>query len=104
MNPQLCITDSADKSCAMVLKFEWQSATTGDYCLVEKESQIALQCWRENRAGQWQEQTTVHDQQIFWMTESGDKVPLAQAAIEVLSTYTEDRRRNRRRKHVWSLL
>ena len=104
VTPKLCITDNADKTCELSLDFEWQTNDQGDYCLINKNDELKLQCWRQDTQGQWQTETQVQNQDIFWMTEEGRAEPLAEAVIEVLSTFTEDRRRNRRRKHVWSIM
>ncbi|BFM05380.1 hypothetical protein GCM10025791_15890 [Halioxenophilus aromaticivorans] len=104
LTPTLCITDSPDKTCELPLEFAWHADNLGNYCLVQKAQQTPLQCWQQDDQGQWQSTLTVNDQELFWLTEDGQARPLAEAAVEVLSTYTEDRRRNRRRKHVWSLM
>lgn len=104
VTPKLCITDSPQKQCKLPLEFNWQTDNHGNYCLIQEATRDALQCWQQNRQGQWQSVYTVSDQELFWLTEDGQSQPLAETAIEVLSTYTEDRRRNRRRKHVWSLM
>jgi len=104
VKPKLCITDSADKTCEMALDFFWRTQDNGNYCLVSKSREATLQCWQQDNQGQWQATQDVSDQDLFWLTEDGELQPLAETSIEVLSTYTEDRRRNRRRKHVWSLM
>jgi hypothetical protein len=104
VSPKLCITDKADKTCEMTLDFVWQTNDSGDYCLVEKASQAPLQCWQQDSSGQWQAITVVTNKQVFWMSEDGTAAPLDQEVVEVLSTYSDDRRKNRRRKHVWSLM
>ena len=104
IKPKLCITDSPEKTCQLPLEFAWQADAMGNYCLVQVANQSTLQCWQQNDQGQWQGTQQVNDQELFWLTQDGQTRPLAEAAIEVLSTYTEDRRRNRRRKHVWSLM
>ena len=104
VNPHLCITDSPEKTCTMALEFFWQSNTEGNYCLAQKENQEVLQCWQQDKKGQWQAQKIVQDQEIFWMTNKGEQIPLAAVVIEVLTTFSEDRRRNRPRRHVWSIM
>lgn len=104
VKPRLCITDSEQKSCELPLEFTWRTDKNGNYCLVQHANEQQLQCWQQNKQGQWQATQSVTDQELFWLTEDGQALPLAQATVEVLSTYTEDRRRNRRRKHVWSLM
>ncbi len=104
IKPKLCITDSPEKICRLPLEFVWQTDNQGNYCLVQETNRNTLQCWQQDRQGQWQSTQQVNDQEVFWLTQDGQTRPLAEAAIEVLSTYTEDRRRNRRRKHVWSLM
>lgn len=104
VSPTLCITDSPEKTCDMALEFYWKSDTPGHYCLIEDKSHTALQCWQEDSEGHWQSEQTVSDREVFVISEDGQVAPLAQVEIQVLTTYSEDRRRNRRRKHVWSLM
>ena len=104
ISPHLCITDQADKTCTMNLLFEWLAQSNGDYCLVDKKDKRALQCWSKEQYGQWEELLKIQVSRSFLMTQEKNQQPLAEESVEVLSTYSEDRRRNRRRKHIWSLL
>jgi hypothetical protein len=40
----------------------------------------------------------------YWLTDGESDSRLAEATLDVMSTESDDRRRHRRRRHVWDIL
>ncbi|MCD9457598.1 DUF3019 domain-containing protein [Marinibactrum halimedae] len=78
-----------------------------------------LQCWAAHKEGEWHKKYLIEESKIFFMTQTHSITEsksnnesthknqfktVAEESVEVLSTHTKDRRKNRRRRHIWSLL
>lgn len=102
VKPSLCIVDQRTPSCEMDLVLDWTAANKGDYCLDEDATE--LKCWAQRASGNHEQSRTVHATIAFTMRDLSDNEQCASASVEVLRMDNEDRRRNRRSRHVWDLL
>lgn len=103
VTPILCITDERTPSCQISFLVVWQSEQTGYYCLYSDFEESALRCWTEKRSGELNDERTVQTDFSYWMTGKDDESLLAMVAVEVLRMDSDDRRRNRRSRHVWDI-
>ena len=104
VKPVLCITDKRNQNCAMSFLVRWQSEELGFYCLYNDFSAAPLDCWEEESSAALEEDRVVDRSFSYWLTDRNFAVRLAEAMVEVLSLESTDRRRNRRRRHAWSIL
>ena len=104
VKPVLCITDKRNQTCDMSFLVRWQSGEMGYYCLYNDFSAVPLECWEEGSAGVLEEDRIVDRTFSYWLTDRDLEVRLAEAVVEVLSLESTDRRRNRQRRHAWSIL
>lgn len=103
VKPVLCVTDSRTQSCDLSFLVTWQSDTTGYYCVFNDFGDGPLRCWSEERTGEMTEDRTIDQSFTFWMTGEDLDRRLAEVAVEVLRMDSDDRRRNRRTRHVWDI-
>lgn len=103
VKPVLCITDKRTPSCDLSFLVVWQSEQSGYYCLFNDFQEASLQCWTEKRSGELSDENTVQDDFSYWMTDDDIQSRLAVVKVEVLRMDTDDRRRNRRTRHVWDI-
>lgn len=104
VKPVLCIIDAKTPSCQMSFLVIWQSAESGYYCLYNDFGEAPVRCWTDERTGKVNDERNVQNEFSYWMTGDDDQTPLAVVAVEVLRMDTDDRRRNRRSRHVWDIL
>lgn len=104
VQPLLCIVDSRSPVCAARFLVAWQTAATGYYCVSSDRDVDPLRCWAERRAGELEDEREVEDDLSYRLTRGGEEPPLATATVEVLRMDSDDRRRNRRTRHVWDVL
>jgi hypothetical protein len=103
VKPVLCITDKRNPSCDMSFIVLWTSATTGYYCLFNDFNDAPVRCWTQERTARLSDNRTVEENFSFWMTADDFDIRLAQVDVEVLRMDSDDRRRKRRKRHVWDI-
>ena len=103
VKPVLCVTDNRNPTCELSFLVTWQSGTTGYYCLFHDFGDGPLRCWSEEHAGEMIDDRTVNESFTFWMTGEDLANRLAEVDVEVLRLDSDDRRRNRRTRHVWDI-
>ncbi|HEX7082406.1 MAG TPA: DUF3019 domain-containing protein [Gammaproteobacteria bacterium] len=104
VKPVLCITDRREDGCAISILVSWHSDDAGAYCLHSDVADGPLRCWALAASGMFVEERVLTETIRYWLTEGGSEVRLAEATLEVMTTDSDDRRRNRRRRHVWDIL
>ncbi len=104
VKPVLCITDSREESCELSILVVWRSDSAGRYCLHNDLARQPIQCWQLASAGMVVEDRVVDETFHYWLTNGETDARLAEATLDVMSTETDDRRRQRRRRHVWDIL
>ena len=104
VKPLLCIIDRRTPACDMDFLVTWQSTNRGYYCLFGHVDTVPLRCWSDADAGQHGERRIVAKTFQYWLTEDDGDEPRAAVTVEVMTTETNDRRRQRRTRHVWDIL
>ena len=104
VRPVLCITDGREDSCAISILVTWRSDDAGAYCLHSDLAQEPLRCWQLAASGMIAEERVIEETFSYWLTDGTSGARLAEATLEVMTTESDDRRRNRRRRHVWDIL
>jgi hypothetical protein len=104
VKPVLCITDAREDSCALSILVAWRSSRPGSYCLYNDLSNDPLRCWQVAEGGMVVEERVVEDTVHYWLTAGASTVRVAEASLDVVSASSDDRRRNRQRRHVWDIL
>jgi len=103
VKPILCITDNRNEVCEMSFLVVWESGERGYYCLFNDYGEAPMRCWNEESEGQLTDDRTVRETFSFWMARADTAVRLAEVRVEVLRMDSDDRRRNRRTRHVWDI-
>jgi hypothetical protein len=104
VKPMLCITDRREESCALLILVAWQSSRAGPYCLHSELATDPLRCWELAEAGMVVDERVVQTTFRYWLTNGASATPVAEATLDVMSADSDDRRRNRPRRHVWDIL
>ena len=104
IKPLLCVTDKREDVCKLTFLVLWEASRAGRYCLYNDFSETPLDCWVASAAGRFSEDRVVTDRFQYWVTGADGKQRLAEATVEIMTMDSSDRRRQRRSRHVWSIL
>jgi hypothetical protein len=104
VKPVLCITDNREESCALSILVSWRSTRAGNYCLHNDLVTGPLRCWQLAEAGMHVDERVVEQTFQYWLADGTSAARLAEARLDVLTADSDDRRRNRPRRHVWDIL
>jgi len=104
VKPSLCITDRRDNACELSISISWRSDVAGAFCLHSDLSEEPIQCWHGTTSGAVVEERAVSETFAYWLTDAVSSERVAETRLEVMTTDSDDRRRNRRRRHVWDIL
>jgi DUF3019 family protein len=104
VKPVLCITDRQNESCTLTILVAWRTDAAGTFCLHNDVADAPIQCWQLASSGSVMEQRVVASTLRYWLTDGTNGARIAEASLEVLTTESADRRRNRQRRHVWDIL
>jgi hypothetical protein len=104
VRPVLCIADRQDNTCPTMFRIDWRSAKAGAFCLGSDNQRAPLRCWEEAMAGEHQDYIVVTQDFYYWLTAADSSRKLSPVKVELLRLHSEDRRRERRSRHVWDVL
>jgi hypothetical protein len=111
IKPLLCVIDKDATSCAVTFDIRWKSPQPAEYCLSDSVQTTPLRCWPRALAGEMKQQRLVTEEFRYWLSlPAGGLAPpagtehLSEVKIEVLRVGSNDRRRERRSRHVWDVL
>jgi hypothetical protein len=104
VKPLLCLVDKGATSCNVLFDIRWKSVLPAEYCLNDTALTTPLRCWPSAVAGEHQHQREVSEDFIFWLSPPAGTERVAEAKVEVLRVGSDDRRRERRTRHVWDVL
>lgn len=124
IKPLLCVIDKGATTCAVTFDIRWKSVQPGEYCLNDSVQATPLRCWPRTLAGEMKQQREFGEDFRYWLTlpvtglgqpaagatEPAGQTPpaggqrLSEVKIEVLRVGSNDRRRERRTRHVWDVL
>ncbi len=111
IKPLLCVIDKDATSCAVTFDIRWKSSEPAEYCLSDSVQTTPLRCWPRALAGEMKQERVVSEEFRYWLSPAaagvapqagGDR--LSEVKIEVLRVGSNDRRRERRSRHVWDVL
>lgn len=132
IKPLLCVIDKNATTCAVTFDIRWKSVQPAEYCLNDSVQATPLRCWPRALAGEMKQQREFGEDFRYWLSlpaaglsppaaglsvpANGSSVPapgtttpaggerLSEVKIEVLRVGSNDRRRERRTRHVWDVL
>lgn len=111
IKPLLCVIDKEGASCAVTFDIRWKSAQPAEYCLSDSVQPTPLRCWPRVTAGELKQERVFSEDFRYWLSRppDGASAPaggerLSEVKIEVLRLGSDDRRRERRSRHVWDVL
>lgn len=117
IKPLLCVIDKDATSCAVTFDIRWKSQLPGEFCLNDSVQATPLRCWPRSLAGEMTQERVFAEDFRYWLSlpAEGLSLPaadspaaggqrLSEVKIEVLRVGSNDRRRERRTRHVWDVL
>ena len=104
VKPLLCVIDKNETACTINFDVRWKSVLPAEYCLNDSASPAPLRCWPRADAGEHSLERVVSEEFVFWLSPPSGVERVAEAKIEVLRVGSDDRRRERRARHVWDVL
>jgi hypothetical protein len=104
VKPLLCVIDKDEAAFTINFDVRWKSTLAAEYCLNDSARPTPLRCWPRADAGEHTQERVVSEDFIFWLSPPTGTERVAEAKIEVLRVGSDDRRRERRTRHVWDVL
>jgi hypothetical protein len=104
IKPLLCVIDKDATSCAVTFDIRWKSPQPAEYCLNDSVQTTPLRCWPRTLAGEMKQEREVTGEFRYWLAPPAGNDRLSEVKIEVLRVGSDDRRRERRTRHVWDVL
>jgi len=104
VKPLLCVIDKNETACTINFDVRWTSVLAAEYCLNDSARPTPLRCWPRADSGEHTQERVVSEEFVFWLSPATGTERVAEAKIEVLRVGSEDRRRERRARHVWDVL
>jgi hypothetical protein len=104
VKPLLCVVDKAATSCKVMFDIRWKSVRPAEYCLNDEAVATPLRCWPSAVSGELQHEREVTEDFVFWLAPPSGTERVAEVKVEVLRVGSDDRRRERRTRHVWDVL
>jgi Protein of unknown function (DUF3019) len=104
VKPLLCVIDKDAAACTISFDVRWKSTLPAEYCLNDSARPTPLRCWPRVDSGEHTQERTVSEDFVFWLSPPTGTERVAEAKIEVLRVGSDDRRRERRTRHVWDVL
>ena len=104
VKPLLCVVDKGASSCMMSFDVRWKSVRAGEYCLNDSAKPEPVHCWPTAFDGAVLQEREVSEEFVFWLGAPGSDDHLAEVKVSVLRVGSDDRRRERRTRHVWDVL
>jgi hypothetical protein len=104
IKPLLCVIDKEATSCAVTFDIRWKSVQPGEYCLNDSVQATPLRCWPRALAGELKQEREVSEEFRYWLSPPAGGERLSEVKVEVLRVGSDDRRRERRTRHVWDVL
>jgi Protein of unknown function (DUF3019) len=104
VKPVLCIANRAAETCATVFQIDWTSTRIGNYCLASDNQREPLRCWNQAAGGEHRDNVVVTQDFYYWISEPEKAQKFSPVKVELLRLHGDDRRRERRSRHVWDVL
>lgn len=104
IKPLLCVIDKDATSCAVTFDIRWKSVQASEFCLNDSVQATPLRCWPRALAGEMKQQREFVEDFRYWLAPPAGGERLSEVKIEVLRVGSNDRRRERRTRHVWDVL
>jgi len=104
VKPLLCVIDKDEAACTINFDVRWKSTLEAEYCLNDSARPTPLRCWPRGDSGEHRQERVVTEDFVFWLSPPSGTERVAEAKIEVLRVGSDDRRRERRTRHVWDVL
>ena len=104
VKPLLCVIDKNEAACTINFDVKWKSVLPAEYCLNDSARPAPLRCWPRADSGEHTQERVVSEDFVFWLSPPSGTDRVAEAKIEVLRVGSDDRRRERRARHVWDVL
>jgi hypothetical protein len=104
VKPLLCVIDKNETACTINFDVRWKSVLPAEYCLNDSARPAPLRCWPRADSGEHSQERIVSEDFVFWLSPPSGIERVAEAKIEVLRVGSDDRRRERRARHVWDVL
>jgi hypothetical protein len=104
VKPLLCVIDKGAASCMMSFDIRWKSLLASEYCLNDSAKPDPVHCWARSLNGAVLQERQVSEEFIYWLGAPGGVDHLAEVKVTVLRVGSDDRRRERRTRHIWDVL
>ncbi len=103
LTPSLCVVARDTGRCDISVDVSWKANKDSDYCIYNESSDSPIQCWSYKNQGQSQSKVSINKDIDYWLVWRETGSELDREVLKVVKIMPEDRRRNRRRRHIWSV-
>lgn len=104
VKPLLCVVAKDATACNVTFDIRWKSIEPAEYCLNDEAQPEPVRCWTSALDGELRHEREVSEEFVFWLAPPAGTERVAEVKIEVLRVGSDDRRRERRTRHVWDVL
>jgi hypothetical protein len=104
VRPVLCIANRNSEQCATTFQIDWSSPVSGNFCVASDNQREPLRCWTQAVAGGHRDRLVVTKDFTYWLASADSQQKLRSVKVELLRLHSDDRRRERRSRHVWDIL
>ncbi len=104
VKPSLYVLGKKQKPKQHRLLVTWKSQVSKTLCLYSDQKKPPLKCWKNASKGQFTDNPVITKNIHYILKEKNNPELLAKTKFVVMSSLFKDRRKQRRRRHVWSIL
>ena len=99
IKPKLCVLENREEVCHDQLEITWSSLQNRSLCLVQADTETAIECWENKSNGSFQFELTATTSTNFQLIETETETLLADRSFEVIFN---DKKYRRSRRNPWS--
>lgn len=92
IKPERCVALRQGQTCYQQVQFNWRSSQKGDFCLINKNQNMTLQCWTQKAKGQFSYDFQAQQSRSYVMRAKDSNIDLALQKITVAWVYKSSKR------------
>lgn len=104
IRPHLCLRYAKQDQCRIDVIIDWNSNQSANYCLHSSQDAAPLQCWDSSRKGKRSELRIINSDLTYWLSFKGQQSRLTERVLNIATLVNDERRAQRQRRHIWSLI
>lgn len=104
VKPSLCLRYASGEECTLEVEVIWRDSVANSYCLHSIQDQEPVQCWENMEGATLEEERSMQEDLVYWLSRPGEAVQLVTAKVEMATVVDDEKRSRSRRRHIWNLI